>query len=143
MGDFKKLQAGQDFKSIGSVRTPEEYFVDIIEKIRSISGKSLPVSVFTDGHRSEFEKLFNLPSVTMVEGNTDIVDLLLLSKSKVIVTSANSTFSYWAGFLSDAPLILHPDHIHEPIRLSENGLNLYEGPLDEKNEQLVNIIKSI
>lgn len=143
MGDFRKLQAGQDFKSVGAVRTPEEYFIDVIEKIRSINGKSLPVSVFTDGHRDEFERLFDMPNVTMVEGNPDIVDLLMLSKSKIIVASANSTFSYWSGFLSDAPFIMHPDHVHESIRLKEDGPTLYEGPMDETNIQLINTIKSI
>jgi hypothetical protein len=70
-----------------------------------------------------------MESISMVEGNTDIVDLLLMSKSKVIVTSAGSTFSYWAGFLSDAVIIMHPDHIYSPIRPSTVDEILYEGAL--------------
>src|SRR5882724_3062220 len=112
MGDFRKLQKGEDFKKVGAVRTPEEYFIGTINTIRKMNGEELPVSVFTDGYRDELEKLFSLPGVKMVEGNEDIVDMLLLSKSKIIVTSAGSTFSYWAGFLSDAILVLNPDHIH-------------------------------
>ena len=129
MGDFRKLEQGEDFRSAGAVRTPEDYFMKVISAIREISGSDLPVSVFTDGYRQEFEKLFTMDKVEMVEGNPDIVDLLLLSRSKVIVTSAGSTFSYWSGFLSEAPLIMHPDHLHDPIRPDAVNRLAYEGPV--------------
>jgi Glycosyl transferase family 11 len=145
MGDFRKLAAGEDFRAVGGVRTPERYFMDIISSIREINGSALPVSVFTDGYRKEFEGLFSLENVHMVEGNTDIADLLLLSKSKLIVTSAGSTFSYWSGFLSDAPLVMHPDHLHEPIRPAPVNLIWYEGPMfpDQPAELLKINIKDI
>ncbi|HWK05462.1 MAG TPA: hypothetical protein VNS58_17605 [Puia sp.] len=127
MGDFRKLREGEAFTSAGAVRTPEYYFVDIIGAIRKINGGELPVSVFTDGYGKEFEKIFTLKNVSIVEGNPDIVDLLLLSKSRIIVASAGSTFSYWAGFLSDSPLIMHPDHLHAPVRPAEINRRLYEG----------------
>jgi hypothetical protein len=128
LGDFRKLRDGENFKQVGLVRTPEEYFVDTIYKIRKIHGIKTPVSIFTDGHKYELEKLLNLDNISIIEGNSDIVDLLLLSKSKVIICSAGSTFSYWAGFLSDSPIILHPEHIHAKIRLEHH---LFEGTLDE------------
>ena len=68
--------------------------------------------------------------------------MLLLSKSKIIVTSAASTFSYWSGFLSEAPIIMHPDHIHKPIRANQPSA-LFEGPFDANNEILINQIKNI
>ena len=139
MGDFRKLTAQEDFSKVGLVRTPENYFKDIIQSIRSINGNNLPVSIFTDGRREELQEIFELENISLVEGNKDIVDLLLLSKSKIIVTSAGSTFSYWAGFLSDAPIIMHPDHIHEPLR----GNIMYEGPLNSQNKSLVQSITSI
>ncbi len=130
MGDFRKLRAGEDFKSAGAIRTPEYYFIELIEYIRKISNKNLAVSVFTDGYKNEFEKLFTLDNVQMIEDNTDIVDLFLLSKSKLIITSAGSTFSYWSAFLSNAPVIMHPDHLHAPIRPDEVNRRWYEGPID-------------
>jgi hypothetical protein len=140
MGDFRKLKAGEDFGRVGAVRTPEYYFID---SIRKLNGSSLPVSVFTDGYLEEFEKLFKLENVKIIEGNPDIIDMLLLSKSKIIVASAGSTFSYWSGFLSEAPVILHPDHIHEPIRYLKEACPLYEGSLDIFNPLLVREIKDI
>ena len=143
MGDYRKLQADEDFKKVGLVRTPQEYFMGVINAIRKIHGTCLPVTVFTDGYREELEELFSLKNISMAEGNPDIVDMLLLSKSRIIVASAGSTFGYWAGFLSDAILILHPDHIHKPIRRSSQCEHLYEGPLDLRNQLLVDNIRSI
>jgi len=133
MGDFRKLKEGEDFRKVGGVRTPEDYFVDIVQKIREINGKDLPVTVFSDGYIHEFENLFSLGNIKLMEGNPDIVDLLLLSKSKIIITSAGSTFSYWAGFLSDTPMIMHPDHIHKSIRPDTVNSNFYEGYMDLYN----------
>jgi hypothetical protein len=140
MGDFRKLKDGENFSKVGAVRTPENYFVDVIDNIRKIHGTKLPVSIFSDGKKEELKSVLEMENVSLVEGNPDIVDLILLSKSKIIVSSAASTFSYWAGFLSDAPVILHPDHINTKIRSDKN---LYEGALDLQNETLINYIASI
>jgi Glycosyl transferase family 11 len=143
MGDFRKLGHQEDFSKVGAVRTPETYFVETIQTIRNIYGADLPVTVFTDGYKSEFKELFTLPAVNLMQGNKDIVDMLLLSKSRIIVTSAGSTFSYWAGFLSDAPVILHPDHIHNSLRSNDNGLQLYEGAINKAHGMLINSITQI
>lgn len=145
MGDFRKLKPGEDFSKVGAVRTPEEYFINIIESIRRIHGSQLPVSVFTDGYRHELQELWKLGNIEMVEGNKDIVDMLLLSRSRIIVASAGSTFSYWAGFLANAPIILHPDHIHGSIRPAEANTSFFEGALLDGNTDslLVKNIQSI
>lgn len=145
MGDFRKLKPGEDFSKVGAVRTPEEYFINIIESIRKIHGSQLPVSVFTDGYRHELQELWKLGNIEMVEGNKDIVDMLLLSRSRILVASAGSTFSYWAGFLANAPIILHPDHIHGSIRPEDTNTSFYEGALLPGNTDslLVKNIQSI
>lgn len=140
MGDFRRLTPGENFAKVGTVRTPEEYFVGIIQQIRGAVSKAVPVHIFSDGRRQELDRIFQLPNVELVEGNPDIIDMLLLSRSKIIVTSAGSTFGYWAGFLSEAPIIMHPDHIHQPVRGGEALLGLYEGPL---NDAALACIKSI
>lgn len=115
MGDFRKLKPGEVFKG-GHVRTPESYFTTIIQGLRSMAGKIFSGTVFTDGHQHEFEELFSLRDIHMSVEQPDILDMIALSKSKIIVISTGSTFSYWATFLSDAPAIMHPDHIHARIR---------------------------
>jgi len=142
MGDFRKLKEGEDFSQAGSARTPENYFIDCIRQIRSINGSCLPVSIFTDGYRHELQNLLALENVEIIEGNKDIVDLLLLSRSKIIITSAGSTFSYWSGFLADAPVIMHPDHIYAPLRPADVNSFYYEGPMVKGNNSDL-LIKNI
>jgi hypothetical protein len=125
-----RLKPGEIFKG-GHVRTPESYFTNIINGIRTATGKTEAVMVFSDGRYSEFEEMFLLPDIKLVEGNADIVDMMMLSKSKCIVISTGSTFSYWAGFLSAAPMVMHPDHIHSRIRpFNQEGLP-FEGSFDD------------
>ena len=143
LGDFKKLPEGADFRNFGATRTPVDYFINCIDKIRSICGRCLGVSVFSDGTEDELSELLGLPNTKLVSGNSDIVDLLLLSRSRVIVTSAGSTFSYWSSFLSDAAVVMHPDHIHESIRDEETNRLFFEGPIDEGGDLLRRNIRAI
>jgi len=127
MGDFSK-----------DARTPEEYFINIIQLIRETIGTNIPVSIFTDGYAHELKSILALPRVKLVEGNSDIIDLLLLSKSKIILVSSGSTFGYWASFLSEAPLILPPSHnlTFKSVR-EEEQKQFYEGVFDVTNTFLL------
>lgn len=127
MGDYRPLRAGEDFAKAGLTRTPLGYFIDVIESVRAAHGSCLPVTIFSDGHDHELRELLALPAVSRARPSTDIVDLLNLARSRVLVCSAGSTFSYWAAFLADAPVILHPDHIHQSIRSASLGATYYEG----------------
>ncbi len=143
MGDFRKLLPGEIYGQKGAVRAPEAYFTELIVNIRKVHGTNLPVTLFTDGYRHELKELFKLPAVDLVEGNRDITDLALLSQSKIIITSVGSTFSYWAGFLSDAVVILHPDHTNTSLRPPHLVKELYEGAFDTLSTLMVNAIKVI
>lgn len=142
MGDFRKLKEGEAFSG-GHVRTPLDYFIQAIQGIRKMHGHDLPVSVFSDGYPEELSDILSLPNVHMVEGNTDIVDLLLYSRSRILVTTTGSTFSYWAAFLSDAPVILHPDHIYAPFRPNDINQRYYEGAFEPGSDLLLQNIKHI
>jgi hypothetical protein len=113
MGDFLKLKAGQRFDQVGNTRTPLDYFRNLIGQIRRIHGAVLPVEIWSDGKKQDLGELLDLPNVSLAPRRS----------------SAGSTFSYWAGFLGDCALILHPDHIHQPIRPEQVNRNFYEGPL--------------
>ena len=128
LGDFKALQQGTDFKNVGATRTPFDYFITTISRLRNHLGENLKVSIFSDGYAHELSSLLQLNNVEYVSPRKDVIDLLLLSRSKYIITSAGSSFSEWAGFLSNAPIILHPDHIHGRIRIEKN---LFEGSIED------------
>lgn len=143
LGDFKKLQSEENFKNAGLTRTPESYFINVIQSIRQIAQKNLPVTIFTDGFPHEIPLLSELPNLSFSQTNSDMADLLLLSKSKIIITSAGSTFSGWAGFISDSPIILHPDHINSPIRNTYKQQNLFEGSFEERTKELECYIRNL
>lgn len=93
-----------DFK-YGNPITPLSFFAEGIKAVRTAFNKELPVTIFTDAQRNEVADLLEIPGVKLAENKPDIVDILLLSKSKVIMLSQSSTFSYWGAFLSDAIVI--------------------------------------
>jgi hypothetical protein len=127
-GDFRELREGEDFRMVGGARTPLEYFTSVIQQIRICHGVDLPVMIFTDGYASEIKSVLALPAVNVAPTQAPMADLLLMSRAAIVVTSAGSTFGYWAGFLADAPVILHPDHIHAPHRPKMINDRYYEGP---------------
>jgi hypothetical protein len=141
MGDFKPLGDNEDFAKAGLVRTPLHYFIEVINGIREITKQTNSVTVFSNGTKQELKEILELPKVTLAENNNDLVDLLHMSKSKVIVLSAASTFGQWAGFLSNAILLHHPNHFHSYIR-NQNEIT-FEGKWDENNTKLIESIKSL
>jgi hypothetical protein len=123
MGDFRKIDTTKHFKDQGAVRTPLSYFLNIASDL----GTAVPITVFTDGNQTELNELSALPNVKFSNNNNDLLDLLQMSKSKMIILSAGSTFGQWAGFLSNAIIIHHPDHYHSNVRNIENTTYPYEG----------------
>jgi hypothetical protein len=103
--------------------------------------------VFSDGSDGELGPLMAVENVHRAPAMVDVGHLAHMTRAKIIVASAGSTFSMWAGFLSDAALILHPDHIHAPIRPVDLHDRLYEGPavenLNEWNETLIKQVRSL
>lgn len=134
-----------DFK-FGSTITPLSFFIETIMAIRSVTGKELPVTVFTDAYAHELDELLALRAVSISAAKADILDILLLSRSEICVLSISSTFSFWGGFLCDGIVLMHPEEWHPVLRpVSVNGQH-YEGkfnpvlPMDSLlNQQLKQI----
>ncbi|RXK59446.1 hypothetical protein ESA94_15035 [Lacibacter luteus] len=118
-----------DFK-LGSTLTPLSFFIDSITAIRNACGSVLPVTVFTDAHAGEIAELLALPAVQMSVAKADILDILLMSRSKVCLLSISSTFSFWGGFLSDGIVLMHPEEWHPSIRPDEVNRRFFEGKFD-------------
>ncbi len=140
-GDFRELRANEDFANVGLVRTPLSYFCTLISEIRDFCGTCLPVTIFSDGKDHELHDVLLLPNVHRASANADIVDMLLFSRSKLLITSAGSSFSSWAVFLSDAPALIHPDHVHAPIRSNEINKKFFEGGVRGSNITWPDLLK--
>lgn len=130
MGDFKKMAATTDFAKVGHTRTPMQYFIDCINLLRNASNKNLSVTIFSDGKKSELEEILALENTSLAEDDLDILQMLHLSKSKVIILSAGSTFGQWAAYLSDAAIINHYQHFSSYIRPKEVNDQSFEGIID-------------
>lgn len=87
-------------------RVSAEWFCKTIEKIRFQIDKNIPVLLFTDGDNDEPEikKIGSLKNVQRVDFGNPLSDMLALSMCNVILAS-NSTFSAWAAFLGQKPVI--------------------------------------
>jgi hypothetical protein len=139
-GDFRKLAPGEEFGEYGHIRAPLSYFQSLIRGIRQIGGSDLPVTLFSDGSDSDLQELLKMPGVCLSENNSDIVDLILLSRSRIIVTSPSSTFSYWSGFLSDAPVLHHPRHFNTNM-CSRANETFFEGSVVGSSDEWPSSLK--
>ena len=88
-------------------RLPIEWYVDVVRELRTQLDTSIPVRIFSDGPDDELAPLLRLPDVIRRRDRAAVTDLLELSQAACIVPSA-STFSAWAGFLRQAPMLWHP-----------------------------------
>jgi hypothetical protein len=141
-GDFRNLRVDEDFAHVGLVRTADRYFAGLIEQIRQVSGWDLPVTVFSDGSDDEIAFLTRMPGVTRSPATSDVVDLLLMARARIIITSAGSTFGEWAAFLSEAAVLRHPAHIHAPIRPTQYTDLYYEGPAPARPQDWSSLLLS-
>lgn len=107
-----------DFK-MGNYITPLSYFIHVIKVIRECTGQSLPVTIFSDADKSELHDILQLSNITIAEDKADILDILLMSKSRFLILSKDSTFSYWAAFLSKALVIIHYEDWQNQIKFSD------------------------
>jgi hypothetical protein len=118
-----------DFK-YGNPITPTAFFIEAIGLAREAAGKEWPVTIFTDAAPDEISDVLALPGVRLTGDKPDILDILLMSKSKVIILSQSSTFSYWGAFLSDAVIIKPAGDWQDDLRPADINKRLFEGKVD-------------
>ena len=86
--------------------TPADYYRRGVELIERQTGGGRPVWLFSDDPVGASDYLADAVDLAHVvvspESSTPLENLLLLSQASALV-GANSTFSWWAAFLSDAP----------------------------------------
>ncbi len=91
-------------------QTPISWFIETLELIRSHVGWCVPAVVVSDGSASQLRPLLEAPSVEWLTPSNAIVDLLLLSRTQLLLGSGSSTFSAWAAFLGQQPVFTAPGH---------------------------------
>lgn len=114
LGDFKLSNMNEEM----------DFFIQVINRIRAVYNENLKVTIFSDGSLSELEHILKLENVELASHKKDLLELLHLSKSKILVLSSKSTFSQWAGFLSEGKLIYDKKIIPVKIRLESSLLEI-------------------
>jgi hypothetical protein len=125
-----------DFK-IANPITPLSFFADAIKLAREVSGQQLSAMVFTDAAPGEIQEVLDLPDVKLASEKPDILDILLMSRSKMIILSQSSTFSYWGAFLSDGIVVRPAGDWQGDIRPAEVNEHNFEGKVDFGDPNLV------
>lgn len=102
-----------------------EWYVSCIRQVQEAMGGEMPVIIFTDAAASEIKSILELPNVHLAEPNSAIVDILLMAKARVLITSASSTFSMWASFLGGMPSVWFPSNWREKTNWTNPELEFY------------------
>lgn len=113
LGDFQvpteeKLRRGE------FVRMPLDWYASLVETIRAETGQKIPCFVFTNGSLEEVAPVLRLGNIEILSFGSSIADLLAMSQSKLLVSSA-STFAMWASFLGRMPTIYFPGQIKQRL----------------------------
>lgn len=91
-------------------QTPLSWYVETLQLIRDCCGWTVPAVVVSDGSSAQLSPLLELPSVMHLSPSNAIVDLLVLSRTRLLLGSGSSTFSAWAAFLGQQAAITAPGH---------------------------------
>lgn len=131
-GDYKPPQAGDDFAVKRCVYTPLDWYIDSLQTIRHISGTNIPATIFSDAYPEELAQILALPNVSMSSETSALSDMIALSRSKLIIGSCHSSFSAWAAYLGQSPILwqVNRANLYEPIYVNEFQNQIYEGGFD-------------
>ena len=142
------VRCGNDFKEPGNYnyepigpldKTPVKWFKESLDLIRQAAGYPVKAFVVSDGTKEQLRELLEMDKVTFVRPGSAISDLLILSKSKVLLASGSSSFAAWGCFLGQMPSISHPGQPLSSIWRIKNESGQFIGefnPLNPSDEFL-------
>ncbi len=113
---------------------PNEWYVRCISQAKSRLDEEIPAVVFTDAFPEQIAPVLNLPGVRLAEPNPAIVDILLMARARVLITTSSSTFSMWPSFLGRMPSVWFPARWREQTNFARPEFECYtdlEGNLPE------------
>ncbi len=117
-----------DFKNFPWTIYDWLWYENLIHEIRAEVNYEIPITIFSDGSKDEIPLFDKITNINYWNSGNDLLDLLILSKSKILVTYPGSTFGLWAGFTGDS-ILIHQNETEVRSRLSNE---IFEGtPFDE------------
>jgi hypothetical protein len=107
-GDRRPLPFGQPFGDDWGPGLPEEWFIGVVESIRHAAGRRVPVTVFSDARPDQIGRLLALEGVRPAPPESAVVDMLVMSRARVLVPTGSSTLSLWSSLLGEMPTVHYP-----------------------------------
>jgi hypothetical protein len=131
LGDYSKPEGRENFAVQRNVSTPIDWYISALKTIRKRAGRDIPAMIFSDGRPAELSPILQLPNVSLSPETSALSDMLTLSRSKLIIGTAHSSFSAWAAYLSQCPSIWDGkrSHLYESILSIEKQQRIYQGGL--------------
>ena len=112
LGDFDPADpALLDSGETGNLRLPIAWYGRVIERLRTLR-PDLPIRLYSDGQDTELASLLATDGVTRSQSSDDINDLVAMAGASVLVGS-HSTFSRWAAFLGNMPVIWRAQRVRK------------------------------
>lgn len=106
------------YKWVGWLQqTPLSWFIETLALVRDCAGWCVPAVVVSDGTAQQLSPLLKLPSVHHLYPSNAVIDLIVLSRSKLLLGSGSSTFSAWAAFIGQQPVFTAPGHPFTRLKL--------------------------
>ncbi|OQW92614.1 MAG: hypothetical protein BWK78_01125 [Thiotrichaceae bacterium IS1] len=142
LGDFSTPNQIESLKQgRSSLRIPLVWYVQIINQLRHKLGKNLPIYVFSDGRNEELSELLSMSNVQRISFGSAIADLLALSNANILIASG-STFSMWASYLGQMPVIWYPGQLRYRLYYEYPQLELECGESEILPEVFLNSLVS-
>ena len=89
--------------------TEHDFYVNILKQIRT-KFSNYPIRIFSDGNYKEFKWAIEDFNAYHVKSKSAISDILDMSRSNLLIGTANSTYSAWASFLGRMPVLWPEEH---------------------------------
>lgn len=143
-GDMNVVPFGEPYP-VGICRAlPIEWFVGCLRSVREAAGAELAATIYSDGREEVLEPLLSMPKTRLAAPNTSVADILLMSRSPILITTGSSTFSGWACFLGRPISLWYPESPREllPVPMpgavvtSLDGHVISDQPIDWPKETL-------
>lgn len=90
----------------------DQWFINVINNIRAAAGREVKVKIFSDAPADRLSAILAIPGVTLAPPRPSIVDILLLSKAKVLIPTGFSSFALWSVFFGSAAAVWYPGTIN-------------------------------
>ncbi|MCX7953596.1 MAG: hypothetical protein N3A01_00225 [Bacteroidales bacterium] len=103
------LRRGDLLVANNNLVTPLDDVIKIIYFFKERYNRFLPIYIFTDSPAKQLKNLLSIPNVFYKTTYNPMIDLLHISKSRIIIPSIVSSFSTWACFFSSAIILRHPN----------------------------------